>query len=160
VHAGDVLIGIPSTGLHTNGFSLARSILLKHFSLSSHFDELGGALGDALLKIHRSYLGLLHPLVLEGKIHALSHITGGGIVGNTVRVLPRERSLHVDWNAWSIPPIFSMIQRLGDVPVEDMRRTFNLGVGIIAIVSQKEANGVMETLRAKGESPFVMGEVR
>ncbi len=160
VRAGDVLVGLPSSGLHTNGFSLARTILLKHFSLSSHFDELGGTLGDALLKIHRSYLSLLHPLILEGEIHALSHITGGGIAGNTLRVVPRDRELHVDWNAWSVPPIFSMIQRLGDVPVEDMRRTFNMGVGIVAIVSPKNANRVMDGLRAKGEAPFVMGEIR
>lgn len=159
VQRGDVLIGLPSTGLHTNGYSLARNVLLKHFSLDSYFDELGGKLGDALLKVHRSYLQLIYPLLNDGNIHGLSHITGSGIVGNTVRVIPESLQLKIDWDAWEVPSIFKMIQRLGEVPIEDMRRTFNLGVGMILIVGKENVDNLLRELKAKGENAFVMGEV-
>lgn len=159
VAAGNVLIGLPSTGLHTNGFSLARAVLLKHFSLDAYFDELGGKLGDVLLAVHRSYFKLIYPLLSKYPIHVLSHITGGGIVSNTVRVIPDKLKLKINWNAWNIPPIFSMIQKLGDVPLDDMRRTFNLGVGMIIIVSKDSVDEIVLTLKSHGEHAFVMGEV-
>jgi phosphoribosylformylglycinamidine cyclo-ligase len=150
VRTGDLLIGLPSTGLHTNGYSLARAALLPHFSLDAHFDDLGGTLADALLAIHRSYLKCLHPLLPTGAIHGLSHITGGGILGNTSRVIPDGRGLDIDWAAWSRPRIFSMIQELGSVPEDDMRRTFNLGIGMILIIDADAETEVLNTLASEG----------
>ena len=158
VQDGDVLIGLPSTGLHTNGYSLARAALLPHFSLDAHFEDLGGTLADALLAVHRSYGPMLQPLLEKDMLHGLSHITGGGIVGNTGRVIPKGFSLEIDWDAWEWPRIFSMIQELGEVPVEDMRRTFNLGIGMICIVASESADEVMKILA--DENPVRVGRVR
>ena len=159
VQTGDRLIGVRSSGLHTNGYSLARAVLLEHFSLDSYFDELGCDLGTELLKIHRSYFHVFAPMLDRGLLHGLSHITGGGIVGNTRRILAQGQRLSIDWNAWERPPIFTMIQNLGKVPEEDMRRTFNLGIGAIAIVSDEKADTVFTLLRESGENPVFMGEV-
>lgn len=160
VRKGDVLIGIPSTGLHTNGFSLARAVLLPKFKLDQHVDELGTTLGASLLAIHRSYLKPIQSLLKRVNVHALSHITGGGIVGNTMRVLPKGLALHIDWNAWQRPSIFTLIQRTGAVPEEDMRRTFNLGIGLVVIVSKKRVDEVLRRLGQQGERACVIGEVR
>ena len=162
VKKGDVLIGLPSTGLHTNGYSLARRVLLNKFSLEIHLDELGKTLGDALLAVHRSYRQSVHPLLnssISKYIHGLSHITGGGIEGNTMRVVPDGLALNVDWNAWERPAIFNLIQHVGEVPEEDMRRTFNLGVGLILIVDRKGVDAIVFALIRKKEKPFVMGEI-
>jgi phosphoribosylformylglycinamidine cyclo-ligase len=158
VHAGDVLIGLPSTGLHTNGYSLARAVLLPHFQVDAHIPELGTTLGDALLAVHRSYLHAVHPLLVEGGIHGVSHITGGGIMGNTSRVVPDGLRLEVDWAAWERPAIFRLIQDLGSVPEDDMRRTFNLGIGLILIVDPVHGDSLLGRLR--GEGARVIGAVR
>ncbi len=159
VRRGDVLVGLPSTGLHTNGYSLARAVLLKTLSVESHVDELGTTLGEALLAVHRSYQAVVRPMFGRYDIHALSHITGGGIVGNTMRVMPKGRTLRIDWQAWKRPALFNLIQRLGEVPEEDMRRTFNLGVGLIVIVPKTQADKVAGFSARKGIGGFVMGEV-
>ena len=162
VRMGDVLIGLPSTGLHTNGYSLARRVLLDKFSLEIHLDELGKTLGDALLAVHRSYRQSVYPLLnssVSKYIHGLSHITGGGIESNTMRVVPNGLMLNVDWNAWERPAIFNLIQHVGEVPEEDMRRTFNLGVGLILLVDHKGVDAVVSALRKKKEQPFIMGEI-
>ncbi len=158
VREGDVVIALPSTGLHTNGYSLARAVLLKHFALDATIAELGTTLGEALLAIHRSYLHPVMPLLEQGWIAALSHITGGGIVGNTRRVLPDTLALHMDWSAWERPVIFTLIQRLGDVPEDDMRRTLNLGVGLLVIVHREHADEVLNALA--GDGAFPAGEIR
>ncbi|MBC8043758.1 MAG: phosphoribosylformylglycinamidine cyclo-ligase, partial [Rhizobacter sp.] len=121
--AGDVLIGLPSTGLHTNGYSLARKVLGD--KLHEHSDALGTTIGEALLKVHRSYLKVIYPMLSQFEIKGLSHITGGGLTGNTMRVVPKGLQLKVDWQAWPVPPIFEMIVREGNVPIEDARRTLN-----------------------------------
>jgi len=159
VRKGDVLIGLTSTGLHTNGYSLARAVLLREFAIDQHIDELGGRLDDALLAVHRSYLHPVRDLLAQGWVHAMSHITGGGIVGNTVRVLPKGLKLRVDWNAWERPPLFRLIQRLGGVPEEDMRRTFNLGIGLILICPPRKLDQIVRQLASRGERPVLMGEV-
>ena len=158
VKSGDVLIGLPSTGLHTNGYSLARAALLPHFEPGAYLDELGSTLGDALLAVHRSYLHVVYPLLSSGNIHALSHITGGGIVGNTSRVIPPGLALDIDWSSWTRPPLFSLIQKLGAVPEDDMRRTFNLGIGMILIIEESHSADVLTALAA--EQPVVLGSVR
>jgi phosphoribosylformylglycinamidine cyclo-ligase len=162
IKKGDVLIGLPSTGLHTNGYSLARRVLLNKFELDVHLDELGKTLGEALLAVHRSYLHSIHPLLnssISKFIHGLSHITGGGIEGNTMRIVPHGLALQIDWDAWKRPALFNLIQRVGNVPEDDMRRTVNLGVGLILVVDQRSVDSVLSALRRKKENPFLMGEI-
>ncbi|HEX9006379.1 MAG TPA: phosphoribosylformylglycinamidine cyclo-ligase [Bacteroidota bacterium] len=159
IRRGDILIGLPSTGLHTNGFSLARAVLLRDFAVTTFVDELGTTLGEALLAVHRSYLPLIAPMLETRIIRGLAHITGGGIVGNTNRVLPAGRSLNIHWDGWTRPPLFDLIQRVGNVPEADMRRTFNLGIGMILIVGKKDVDHAMAGLRRRREKPVVVGEV-
>ncbi|MBS1902989.1 MAG: phosphoribosylformylglycinamidine cyclo-ligase [Bacteroidetes bacterium] len=165
VQASDVLIGLPSTGLHTNGYSLARKVLVDTLGVNAKPAELGGeSVADVLLKVHRSYLHPVMKLLGEFKpktdVHALSHITGGGIVGNTSRVLSSELTLDIDWSSWQRPAIYGLIQQLGNVPEDDMRRTFNLGIGLIIIAAKEKADGIVSFLRSIGEQPVVMGSVR
>ncbi|MFI5202235.1 MAG: phosphoribosylformylglycinamidine cyclo-ligase [Candidatus Kapaibacterium sp.] len=164
VAAGDVLIGLPSTGLHTNGFSLARRALLSRYTFDATPDMLDGeTIAEALLKVHRSYLRpighLLETFDPARDIHALSHITGGGIVGNTSRVLGEGLSLSINWKAWERPPIFQLIQKTGMVPEEEMRRAFNLGIGLILIVPTSAADRVEHALHDSGEEPIMIGNV-
>lgn len=156
---GDVLIGLPSTGLHTNGYSLARHVLLPKYSLKKKFAELDGTLGDALLALHRSYLKPIRALTGMNLVKGMSHITGGGIIGNTMRIVPQGRSLKIDWLSWQRPFIYDLIQSTGSVPEYDMTRTFNLGVGLVFVVGKKNADAAVRKLRANKERPFVMGEV-
>jgi phosphoribosylformylglycinamidine cyclo-ligase len=157
VKADDVLLGLPSTGLHTNGYSLARKVLdgRMHQTVS----ELEGTIGEALLKIHRSYLSVIEPLFGSADIHGLSHITGGGLMGNTMRIVPEGLKLDVEWNAWPEPMIFDIIRKEGNVPEEDMRRTFNLGVGLVMIVNKNAADGILSSLKSQGENAYIIGKV-
>ena len=164
VAEGDVLIGLPSTGLHTNGYSLARKALFPRYTVDAKPALLGGqSIADALLKIHPSYLRPISHLLESfepGKdIHALSHITGGGIVGNTSRVVPDGLALDIDWNAWSRLPIFQLIQDAGSVPEEEMRRAFNLGIGMILLVPADKAAMIEKVLVTFGEAPVRIGNV-
>ncbi len=159
VKKGDVLIGLPSTGLHTNGYALARAVLLERFRLDQHIEELGGTLGESLLTVHRSYSNAVYPILSKFDIKGMSHITGGGIEGNTMRVIPKGLKLNIEWRSWERPWIFNLIQKTGDVPEEDMRRTLNLGVGLILIVAPKDADKVQAALRRKSERAFVLGEI-
>jgi phosphoribosylformylglycinamidine cyclo-ligase len=160
IRKGDVLIGLYSSGLHTNGYSLARKVLLEKFQLPSHIDELGCTVGEEMLKIHKSYLKPVSSVMEKITIKGISHITGGGIVENTLRVIPKRLKIDIDWSAWETPPVFELIQRLGNVPYEDMIRTFNLGVGMILIVDKKDADKACRILKNKKEKPFVMGSVQ
>jgi phosphoribosylformylglycinamidine cyclo-ligase len=163
VAAGNVLVGLPSTGLHTNGYSLARRLFFeqKSFSVETHLEDLGCTIGEALLSVHRSYLKALEPLLRDGSgLTALAHITGGGIPDNLPRVLPEGVQAVVREDAWEEPAIFSYIRREGRVPAEDMRRTFNCGVGMVLCVDGRRADAVLAGLKGAGESPFVLGELR
>lgn len=157
VGIGNVLIGLPSNGLHTNGYSLARAALFPRYSVHDYIDELGTTLSQALLATHKSYYRPLWPVLESGRINALAHITGGGLVGNTSRVLGPNMALRIAWGSWSIPPIFELIQKAGGIEDEEMRRAFNLGVGMVAIVDAAAAPGVLDDLRDHGA--FVVGEV-
>ncbi len=159
VKKGDVLIGISSTGLHTNGYSLARRTLLTQFRAEKYIDELGETVGEALLRTHRSYFKLMEFVTKEFTIHGMSHITGGGIVGNTVRVIRKPHEFKVFWENWDVPPIFRMIQRIGNVPDDDARRALNMGIGLVLIVPAKESDAVVASLKKKGEKCFIVGEV-
>ena len=157
VAIGDVLIGLPSNGLHTNGYSLARAALFPKYTVHDHLPELGCTVGEALLRVHRSYLHIVAPLLDNGLVNGLSHITGGGLVGNTSRILAEGQALQVNWGTWSMPPIFSVIQQAGNISDEEMRHVFNLGVGMVLVVSPDRVDDVMRACEA--EHPFVVGSV-
>jgi phosphoribosylformylglycinamidine cyclo-ligase len=159
IRSGDVLLGLQSTGLHTNGYSLARAVLLQAYTLDEYIGEIKGTLGEVLLNVHRSYLTIVDAVMRRFDVHGLSHITGGGIVGNTLRVIPKGLSLSIEWNSWKRPAIFDLIQKSGNVPEKEMRRTFNLGVGLIMIVPSRDSEAVAEFVRRRGERCFVVGEV-
>lgn len=159
IRKGDVLIGLPSTGLHTNGYSLARAVLLKEQTVNDYRDDLGRTIGEALLAVHRSYLHTVTALMKKFRVHGLAHITGGGIVGNTRRIMPKGRDVQVDWNAWKRPMIFQIIQRTGGVPEEDMRSTFNLGVGMVVVAAAKKTDDIIRFLHKRHEAAVIMGRV-
>jgi phosphoribosylformylglycinamidine cyclo-ligase len=161
IQKGDVLIGLPSNGLHTNGYSFARKILFQDagYQVETWIDELGMTVGEALLKVHTCYLPILSPLLYKFDIRGMSHITGGGIVGNTRRILPEGRKLSIDWNSWEMPPIFRLIQKLGKVSDQEMRRVFNLGIGFICIVDPGECETLIQALRKSGTVSVIIGHV-
>ncbi|MCR4417151.1 MAG: phosphoribosylformylglycinamidine cyclo-ligase [Ignavibacteria bacterium] len=160
ISPGDVLIGLKSSGLHTNGYSLARKVLLKKFRIDDFVDELGCTLGEELLKIHRSYFKIVYPLLDKFQIKGLSHITGGGIIGNTRRIISEGLTIWIDWNSWSVPPIFELIQKTGNVSDEEMREVFNLGIGMVLIVNKMDVEKVQNELKNSGEQTFIIGEIR
>ena len=160
IEAGDVLLGLPSTGLHTNGYSLARKVLFERYVAGDTPEELGGAtLGEALLTVHRSYLDPIQALLAEGVAHGFAHITGGGIEGNTRRVVPEGLQASFDWEAWKRPALFRLIQEIGDVPEDDMRRTFNLGVGLVVVIPEAKRVRALAVLGALGEPAFTLGRI-
>ncbi len=160
VSEGDVLIGFASNGLHTNGYSLARKILFPKYSSDYKPPFSNLTLAEELLRIHKSYLKTIRALISKNIVKAFSHITGGGIIGNTKRVVPENRTISVDWNAWKLPPLFEFIQSEGNVPDEEMRKTFNLGIGLIAVCDKKFAEQVIEIAEASGEKCYVIGEIK
>jgi phosphoribosylformylglycinamidine cyclo-ligase len=157
ISKNDVLIGLPSNGLHTNGYSLARAVLLKKYNVDTYFEELGETLGDSLLKIHQSYLKSIYHFIEENLIHGISHITGGGILGNTNRIIPDGFKIKIDWDSWKVPPIFNLIQKTGNITDEEMRKVFNLGIGMILVVSKNNADRVLSEIGK--QNAFVIGEV-
>jgi phosphoribosylformylglycinamidine cyclo-ligase len=159
VSRGNLLVGFKSSGLHTNGFSLARKVLLSNYSLDDKPDILDKTLGEELLSIHKSYLKLIAELKNNVEVKAFSHITGGGIEGNTSRVVPDELNIKVDWNSWEIPPVFRLIKDAGKVSDEEMRMAFNLGVGLIAIVDKNEFEKCKTIASGVDEDAFVIGEI-
>ena len=162
VAVGDVLVGVPSSGLHTNGFSLARQIAFDQLGLQvdTHVTELGRTLGEALMEPHRSYLSLLQPLLDGGRMKALAHITGGGITDNLPRVLPHGTAAAIDAAAWEVPPIFRWLQQKGHVPIDDMMRTFNMGLGLVIVTARDTAEQLLEELAARGgRDARVVGDI-
>jgi phosphoribosylformylglycinamidine cyclo-ligase len=159
ISKGDLLIGLPSTGLHTNGYSLARKVLLDKFSIEEYVPELGSSVADSLLSIHKSYLNALSEALNQDWLLGLSHITGGGLEGNTYRVLSKNQKLKVDWSVWEWPPIFKLIQEIGNVPTSDMKRSFNLGMGMVMIIKKENINKAEAYLKEKKEPYCILGEV-
>lgn len=162
IAVGDVLVGIPSSGLHTNGYSLARRIVFEHLKLSidAHVADLGGTVGDILLEPHRSYLPMIGPLLDGGRIKGMAHITGGGITDNLPRVLPHGTSAVVDTKSWEVPAVFRWLQETGSIPIDDMRRTFNMGIGLIVVASRDRSEALIGELAARGgRDARVIGEV-
>jgi len=145
IQAGDVLIGLPSNGLQTNGFSLARKIMDKNkLSVDSYIGELDCTVADAFLSVHQSYLNDIKPLLEQELIHGMAHITGGGIPGNLSRIIPEGLCAVVDEKTWEVPLIFQWLQALGKIEFSEMRKVFNLGIGMILVVSASQAASVLK----------------
>lgn len=161
IGGGDVLLGVPSDGLHTNGYSLARNILFGHgvYTVADFLPELGGILGDVLLAPHKSYLPLIRKVREIDGLHGISHITGGGLIANTERLLSSELELDVEWSAWQRPPIFNLLQRVGSVEEEEMRVVFNLGIGLVLVVAREAADKIMAECKEIGEDVKPIGAV-
>jgi phosphoribosylformylglycinamidine cyclo-ligase len=159
IKKGDVLIGFSSNGLHTNGYSLARKVLLPKFKINEKIDELGSTLGDELLRVHKSYLKLITHLNKNMRVKGFSHITGGGIIGNTKRVLPEGLRLDIKWDEWEMPAVFRLIQQTGKISLEEMRNVFNLGIGLIAVVSPDDESRIISLSNEINEHPLRIGEV-
>ena len=160
VHSGDLLIGLPSTGLHTNGYSLARKVLLEHYDSADFVESLNATIGETLLAIHKSYLPVLDGILHQEWLAGISHVTGGGIVDNTRRILGEGQDLDIDWNSWERPAIFNLIQELGDVPEDDMRHSMNLGIGMILIIKPDGLSVLQTHLSSQGEPYIQLGTVQ
>jgi phosphoribosylformylglycinamidine cyclo-ligase len=183
---GDILIGFPSNGLHTNGYSLVRKVLLSEgkFHLNDNVPELNVtfphnreediatpplvppriagrklSLGEELLKIHRSYLSIIQEIISRFPIKGMAHITGSGLEGNVKRIVPKGMKAEFDWSAWQVPAIFSFIQKHGNIDIEEMRRVFNLGIGFVIGCENKYAEQVLEFAKTKGENPLIIGKI-
>jgi len=161
VREGDVLIGLPSAGLHTNGYSLARRILVDRlgFDYQTILPEVGGKIGEVLLAPHISYLKPLIPLIEEDAVHALAHITGGGLTDNVPRVLPSSLDARIKLGAWPVLPVFRYLYEKGDVDREEMLRVFNMGIGMVVVLSPDDVHRAMAVLDAHGHRGIVIGEI-
>lgn len=161
IAAGDVLIGLPSNGLHTNGYSLARKVLLevRKVDLTETDAGLGDSWGHVLLKVHKSYANAIRQVRKIKGVHGISHITGGGIKGNTKRLLRGDLSLQIDWDSWEMPPEFQLIQQYGRIEIEEMRRAFNLGIGLVFVVSEQSVDVVLQKLKDIKQEAVIIGQV-
>jgi phosphoribosylformylglycinamidine cyclo-ligase len=154
IRAGDVLLGLASNGLHTNGYSLARKLL---FEVAGY--RLDPSLTEELLKVHRSYLKPIRALIEAGMLKGAAHITGGGITDNLPRILPQGLAARVDVSTWTVPQIFERLRDIGDLDLSDYRRTFNLGIGMILVVAKRNVAKARATLALLGEPCSEIGEV-
>jgi phosphoribosylformylglycinamidine cyclo-ligase len=161
IRTGDILLGLPSAGLHTNGYSLARRLFFERLGLGpvDRVPELGATVAEALLAPHRSYYSLLEPLLDSGVLRGMAHITGGGITDNLPRILPAGSGAVVRRGSWPVTPIFRFIQRQGEVDDAEMYRTFNMGIGMILVVAPEDAATVVAELGARGEICHRIGEI-
>jgi phosphoribosylformylglycinamidine cyclo-ligase len=160
--AGDILIGLPSSGLHSNGYSLARKALFEkgRLKVGQRIAELGRTLGEELLEPTRIYAKVTRALFAKHAIKGAAHITGGGITGNLPRVLPEGRRALIERSSWKVPPVFSLIQKIGGVAQREMDSTFNNGLGMILVVGKKDADSIAQTLKKIGEKFFIVGEIQ
>jgi len=161
IRPGDVLIGLPSSGLHTNGYTLARKIVSERMGLSAHdpFPGEGGTVADVLLRVHRSYLPSVWPTLERNLVRGLAHITGGGIPGNLPRILPEGCGAVISASSWEVPATFRTLQRAGGVDEDEMRRVFNMGVGMIVVCAPEDEAAVSALLEAAGEAPWRLGAI-
>ena len=161
VQAGDVLIGLPSNGLHTNGYSLARKLLFEvaGYSPDKYVNELKAKVGNELMRPHKSYWPVLRRLVDSDAISAMAHVTGGGITENLPRVLPKNLGAIVDLGSWPVPPLFLHLQKLGNVEREEMMRTFNMGIGMVLVVPSAKFKKTMSLIDRAGEKGYTIGRI-
>jgi phosphoribosylformylglycinamidine cyclo-ligase len=163
VREGDLALGLPSAGLHTNGYTLARDVLFRKMGKrpGDRLPELGGdTIADALLAPHLSYSRALHPLLAEDRVHAMAHITGGGFFDNIPRVVPAGLEVVVKSGAWPVPPVFDVIQRGGDVSFEEMHRVFNMGIGMVVFAAADDLPRISATWKEMNQRWFAIGNVR
>ncbi len=161
IRAGDVVLGLPSTGLHTNGYSLARKLLFEvaGYGVKTFLPELDCTVGDELLKVHRSYLTPIQTLLSEGVLKGAAHITGGGMSDNIPRILPAGLAVEIARGAWPVLPVFELLGRLGNIPEDDYRRTFNLGIGMVLVVGQRNLSRARRILDVLKETCYEIGRV-
>ena len=161
IEAGDVLLALPSVGLHTNGYSLARKLLFEvaGHDASTHVEELGMTVGEALLAPHLSYLPPLEALLDAGAIKGLAHITGGGLIDNIPRILPEAVGVEIKRGSWPVLPVFTLMQRLGNVSETEMHRTFNMGVGMVVICADADTPAIRSQVESRGEKIYEIGRV-
>ena len=161
VEAGDVLVGLPSTGLHTNGYSLARKLFFEiaKYSPESYVNEIKNKAGNELMRPHKSYWPVLRRLIDAGLVHAMAHITGGGITDNLPRVLPKGTGAVVELGTWPVPPVFTHLQNIGNVPQDDLMRTFNMGIGMVLVVPAKKFKRVQSLIEKLGEKSYLIGRI-
>jgi phosphoribosylformylglycinamidine cyclo-ligase len=161
VTVGDRLVGIASSGLHSNGYSLVRKVILEHhrMDLGKRVEEIGEVLGEALLRPTRIYVKTVLNLVRDFKIGGIAHITGGGITGNLPRVIPGGCKAIVHKGTWEVPPIFPFLKEKGNIPEDEMFKTFNNGIGMILIVKSRDAGEILERLHSMGEKASLIGEI-
>lgn len=161
VQIGDIILGLPSNGLHTNGYSLARKLLFEvgHYSPETYVNEIKNKVGNELMRTHRSYWPVLRKLVDGQCVAAMAHITGGGITENLPRVLPKGMAAVIELGSWPVLPIFEHLQQLGNVPQEEMLRTFNMGLGMLLVVPSAKFKKAQSVLERVGEKYFTVGRV-
>jgi len=161
IEPGDVILGLPSAGLHTNGYSLARKLFFEvaAFNVDSYVDEAEATAGAVLLRPHVSYLRTLEGLLDSGKIKGLAHITGGGLLENIPRILPERTNAEIQKGSWPALPVFELLQRLGSIEEHEMYRTFNMGVGMIVVCAQSDATSIKSHIEATGESCYEIGRI-
>jgi phosphoribosylformylglycinamidine cyclo-ligase len=161
ISPGDMLIGLPSVGLHTNGYSLARKLFFEvaGYEADSYIDKLGCTIAQELLKPHRSYLAALEGLLETGLIKGLAHITGGGLLENIPRILPEGTSVEIDGGSWPILPVFDQLAAIGSVAQQEMYRTFNMGIGMVVVVNANDAARVREHFAQLSETSYDIGRV-
>lgn len=159
IEKGDILIGVHSNGLHTNGFTLARKVLFSKYSPDEFIPSLNTTLAEELLKIHRNYYPLIQQVLTQFTVRGIAHITGGGLVKNIPRLFRKGLSMRIDWKSWEIPPIFQLIQNTGNVPMEDMQTTFNMGIGLVFIIPKNEVDSLFSFGNSIGERMMKIGEI-
>jgi phosphoribosylformylglycinamidine cyclo-ligase len=161
IKTGDAVIALHSSGLHTNGYSLARKLLFEvaGYKHDTHLDELGMTIGDALLAPHKTYLPALEDLLTSDALHGLAHITGGGLIENIPRILPEGVSVEIKRDSWEMPALFRLLQRTGNVSDAEMLRTFNCGVGMVVICADERQDEITRHLAQHGEEARMIGRV-
>jgi len=162
IQSRDVLIGVGSSGLHSNGYSLARRVVfeVQGWSPETHVPELAGSVGEALLRPTLIYVKLVKALLAGSRLHGLAHITGGGITGNVPRIIPDQCQAVIDRDAWQPPALFSVLQQAGKIEKEEMYRVFNMGVGLVVVGPSEESNRILGTIQKQGMTGWVIGEIR
>jgi len=159
IQKGDLVLGFKSSGLHTNGYSLARKVLFSKFEIDDTPEGFDRPIGEELLTVHKSYLKLISVLKNIDGVNGFSHITGGGLISNTKRILPDGLSLNIDWSSWERPKIFGLIKETGFVDEDDMRRTFNLGMGLVVIIKPDSKHKVADAAGTVNETVTEIGVV-
>ncbi|MBA3912634.1 MAG: phosphoribosylformylglycinamidine cyclo-ligase [Acidobacteriales bacterium] len=161
VKVGDIVLGLPSTGLHTNGYSLARKLLFEvaGYTVDTYVNDIKGKVGNELMRTHKSYWPIIKRLVDADCVSAMAHITGGGITENLPRVLPRGTAAAIDVGSWPTPPLFEHLQKLGNVPQDEMLRTFNMGIGMLLVIPSEKFKRAQSLIGRLGEKVYTVGRI-